>query len=154
MDPSFKGKFGILIHDVARQVRRHFDAHAQTYHLTLPQWRALGQLSKTDSLSQVALAGLIDTDPMTLSGMLERLETKGLVERIADPNDSRAKLVRLTPKSRALAEKMKAVAAEVFADALEGISEEDQAVTLSVLSRISANLSTQRAAPKTEEENA
>lgn len=150
--PTLKAGFGFVLHDVARLVRRRFDAQAQRHHLTLPQWRLLGQLSKTDGLSQVALAGLIDTDPMTLSGMLERMEAKGLIERVPDPGDSRAKLVRITPKSRALVDEMKALAGEVFAEAFEGISEEEKAIAFSVLTRISANLSTRRTPAKDEKE--
>ncbi len=141
---AFKSSFGHVIHDVARLLRRRFDAEAQRHDLTLPQWRALGQLSKTDGLSQVTLAGLIDTDPMTLSGLVERMEAKGLVERVTNPDDSRAKLVRITPKSRALVSEMKVLASEVYADALAGVSEAEQTMALGVLNRICDNLSTQR----------
>jgi MarR family transcriptional regulator for hemolysin len=147
---SFKSRFGHVIHDVARLMRRRFDAEAQRHDLTLPQWRAIGQLSKTDGLSQVTLAGLIDTDPMTLSGLVERMEAKGLVERVPNPDDSRAKLVRITPKSRALVVEMKALASEVYADALQGISEADQELVLDALTRICNNLSTQRQPTKEE----
>ena len=49
--------------------------------ITLPQWRALAQISQNESMTQRALAELIDTDPMTISGMLDRLEKRGLIER-------------------------------------------------------------------------
>ncbi len=71
--------FGYVIHDLAKLLRRHFESAAQHYELTLPQWRAIGQLSLTDAVSQVGLAALCDTDPMTISGVVERLESKGLV---------------------------------------------------------------------------
>lgn len=142
--------FGYLIHDVARQLRRHFDAEAQRHELTLPQWRVIAQLSLTDGLSQVALAGLVETDPMTISGVVERLEAKGLIERQPDPDDSRAKIVLITDKARAVVAEMKLLADEVYAAAFEGISDADRATTLSVLNQMSANLSRQRAPSKEE----
>lgn len=131
---------GYLIHDVARLMRRRFEDHARHFQLTLPQWRAMGQLSKTDGLSQVTLAGMIEADPMTVSGIIDRLETKGWVERVPDPTDSRAKLVRLTPSARTLVEEMRGVGRTLFDEALEGVSEADREVLVNSLSRICANL--------------
>jgi MarR family transcriptional regulator for hemolysin len=142
--------FGYVIHDVARLLKRHFDAEAQRHDLTLPQWRVIAQLSHADGVSQVALAGLIETDPMTVSGVVERLETKGLVIRVADPDDSRAKIVKITDKARALVSEMKLLAQEVYSEAFDGILESDRQTALRVLTQMSANLSRQRAAGKEE----
>src|SRR3569623_2369527 len=87
---------GFLVHEVARLFRRRFEDEARTHNVTLPQWRALIEIFKNEGISQVSLAGCIDTDPMTLSGILDRHEKRGLVERYPDPNDSLAKLARLT----------------------------------------------------------
>src|SRR4051812_47204216 len=82
---------GFLVHEVARLFRRRFEDEARAHGVTLPQWRALVEIYKNDGVSQVSLAGSVDTDPMTMSGILDRLEKRGLIERYADPNDSRAK---------------------------------------------------------------
>ncbi|MDB5561737.1 MAG: MarR family transcriptional regulator [Hyphomicrobiales bacterium] len=137
--------FGYLVHDVARLLRRRFDEHARQHDLTLPQWRAIAQLSKADGLSQVTLASLTETDPMTLSGIIDRLESKLLVERVPDPSDSRAKLVRITPKSRALVAEMRIIAGGVYEDALRGIGETDRQTLLKALALVCANLSTHNA---------
>lgn len=150
MTPELKA-FGYVIHDVARLLRRRFDAEAQRHDLTLPQWRVIAQLAHADGVSQVELAGLIETDPMTVSGVVERLESKGLVIRIAHPEDSRAKIVKITDKARALVNEMKLLANDVYAEALQGISESDRATTLRVLNEMSANLSGHRATNNKEE---
>ncbi len=142
--------FGYVVHDLARQLRRHFETAAQHYELTLPQWRAIGQLSLTNGVSQVELAALCDTDPMTISGVVERLESKGLVRREADPDDSRAKIVMITDKARAMVQEMKELAEEVYVQAFDGIDEHERATTLRVLNKMSANLSGQRAPSKEE----
>jgi MarR family transcriptional regulator for hemolysin len=141
---------GYIIHDVAKQLRRHFDTEAQRHDLTLPQWRVIGQLAMTDRVSQVSLASLCETDPMTISGVVERLEAKGLIQREADPDDSRAKIVFITDKARALVNEMKLLAEDVYAEAFKDISEGDRATTLRVLTEMSANLSRQRAPGKEE----
>jgi DNA-binding MarR family transcriptional regulator len=46
------------------------------------------------------LAGLLRCDPSNITGMVDRLEEHGLVERRADPADRRVKLLALTPEGR------------------------------------------------------
>lgn len=133
--------FGFVIHDAARLLTRRFEALAQHRGFTLPQWRVIGQLSRSDGLSQTTLAKLVETDQVTLGGLVGRLEGKGLVARTADPNDSRAKIVSLTDKAHALIGELKLVADDVYAQAFEGISDADRATTVSVLTRLAANLS-------------
>ena len=48
------------------------------------------------------LSGLLKTEPPTLSPVLKRLETAGLVTRRRDPTDQRSVLIRLTPLGQAL----------------------------------------------------
>ena len=61
---------GYLVHEVARLFRRRFEDEARIHGVTLPQWRALAEIHRQEGISQVSLAGCIDTDPMTLSGIL------------------------------------------------------------------------------------
>jgi DNA-binding MarR family transcriptional regulator len=144
MDPSVNLSGFYLIHDLARAIRRRFDEQARQHGLTMPQWKVLGQLSKVGELSQVALANLADMDPMTLSGIVDRLEAKGLVERIPDPNDNRAKLVRNTGKAQELVVEIRAVARELYEEALQGVSEEEREALFEVLKRIVCNLSNEQ----------
>lgn len=134
---------GYLLHDVARLMRRRFEEHARDHQLTLPQWRVLAQLSHNDDLSQVTLAGLVESDPMTLSGIIQRLETRNAVERVPNPADSRAKLIRLTPEGRALVVEMKELAGPIRDHAMAGVSPEDIEATIRTLIRIRENLNPQ-----------
>lgn len=133
-----------LIHDVAKELRRHFEGESQRLDLTLMQWRAIAHLSRTDGISQVSLAGLCETDAVTIGGVLERLETKGLTQRLPNPEDSRAKIVRITDKGGELVVKMDALANEIFDRVFDGISNDDQDVMRRVLERVRSNLSAER----------
>lgn len=129
-----------LIFSVTKQMRRVFDEQARLQDMTLPQWRALGQLVQSDGLSQAALAVLIETDQMTTSKILRLLETRGLIERLPDPADSRAKIVRVTPPVYEMVEAMKAAAADLHETMLQGIPEADRDVLVRALNKISDNL--------------
>lgn len=136
-----KSSVGFLVHDAARLLARRFEAHARKQELTLPQWRVIAQLFEAGGLSQSALAKLVETDQVTLGGLVERLEAKGYVTRAPSAEDSRAKIVSLTAKAQALIDEMRAISTEVYAEAFAGVSDADRATLISVLTRFNANLS-------------
>ena len=139
---------GFLVHEVARLFRRRFEDEARIHGVTLPQWRALAEIFKSEGISQVSLAGCIDTDPMTLSGILDRLEKRGLVERYPDPNDSRAKLARLTTSGVELVNTARNVGRELYENALIRLSETERLRLAAGLIRIRENLNSMTAEEK------
>ena len=149
-NPNFEKEksIGYLVHEVARLFRRRFEDEARTHAVTLPQWRALAEIYRSEGISQVSLAGCIDTDPMTLSGILDRLEKRGLVERYPDPNDSRAKLARLTAEGAELVATAKNVGRELYENALVGLSAADRDELSIGLRRIRDNLNNMPAEEK------
>ena len=129
-----------LLHDTTRLLRRRFDDQAKAYGLTLPQWKALGAIHREDGITQVALSSVLDIDAMTLSGILDRMEKRGLVERFVHPDDSRAKLTRLTPEGVELVAVARNVGAQVFGQAMDGLTEDDQSQLIAHLTRVRNNL--------------
>jgi DNA-binding MarR family transcriptional regulator len=133
--------FGYLLNDTARLLRRRFEQKAGDYNITSAQWRAMAQLSRNDGLTQVALAHLLEIEPMSVCRLVDRMEAGGFVTRQPDPADKRAKLVCLTEKSRALLDVIRVVALEVYEDAFSGFDEQERSRLVGELNRINANLS-------------
>ena len=131
---------GYLIHEVARLMRRRFEDEAREHGLTLPQWRALAVIDSEEMITQVALASRIDADPMTVSGILDRLEKRSLIERYQHPNDSRAKLSRLTPAGIELMTMARHVGQTLYDASLDGLDEPERQALISSLSRMRDNL--------------
>ena len=68
--------------------------------VTTVQWAVLGALSDprpTYGMSVGTLADFLVVSRQNLDGVLKRLERDGLVERVTDPEDGRARVVKLTP---------------------------------------------------------
>jgi len=133
--------FGYLLNDTARLLRRRFEQRAGDYNITSAQWRVMAQLSRNDGLTQVALAHLLEIEPMSVCRLVDRMEAGGFVMRLPDPADKRAKLVCLTEKSRALLDVIRVVAMEVYEDAFAGFDDEERSRLVGELNRINANLS-------------
>jgi DNA-binding MarR family transcriptional regulator len=142
-DVKARAPLGYLIHEVARLMKRRFEDEARMNGITMPQWRALAQIGVNDGISQATLAACIDADPMTVSGILDRLEKRGLIDRYPDPNDSRAKLARLTDEGLWVFKAARDVGTAMYEAALVGIDEDDRAIAESVLKRMRDNLSGQ-----------
>jgi DNA-binding MarR family transcriptional regulator len=70
--------------------------------LTHPQYLVMLALWEHGELSVKDLSRLLQLDPGTLSPLLKRLETAGLVRRERDPRDQRNLALALTDEGRAL----------------------------------------------------
>ncbi len=70
--------------------------------LTHPQYLVMLALWEAEPLRVNELADRLSLEPATLSPLLKRLESGGLVTRRRDPDDERAVAVTLTPTGRRL----------------------------------------------------
>jgi DNA-binding MarR family transcriptional regulator len=135
---------GFLLPDVARLMRTRFEQNARHLGLTRAQGQVLVQLANNEGIQQGALAEKLDVEPITLTRILDRLEDAGLVERLHYRQDRRVRLLRLTPAAHPLIDDIVAIGALTRGEAMEGVSGEDCARLIDVLSRMKANLAGNR----------
>jgi DNA-binding MarR family transcriptional regulator len=72
--------------------------------LTHPQYLVMLALWEFEPVSVKDLSGMLQLEPATLSPLLKRLESTGLLRRDRDSKDERSLAVALTAKGRALRE--------------------------------------------------
>jgi len=70
--------------------------------LTLKQLKALTSLADTQSRTLTSLAADFDVSLPTMSGILDKLVQRGLIERAANLEDQRSRHLRLTPLGHAV----------------------------------------------------
>jgi DNA-binding MarR family transcriptional regulator len=99
-DPLQRLGFLLARHGAITNSRVH-DAF-ETCGLAARQGMTLMLLGKSGSMGQKALAGALEVDPSVLVGVLNCLETSGLVERRRDPADRRRHIVAITEEGRSL----------------------------------------------------
>ena len=87
---------GFVLHDVAPLLRKRFEQNARSSGLTSSQWQVLAYLAQNEGIHQGGLAELLDVEPITLSRIVDKLETLGLIVRHPHPSDRRIWLLRLT----------------------------------------------------------
>lgn len=107
--------------------------------LTPAEFRLVGVLlTAPEGLRQRALAERLGVRPPTVSAALPKLERAGVVERVDDPEDPRAWVVRL----RSTAPLLPGVEALEALDAalLRGVSRSERAQLVGLLGRLTASL--------------
>ena len=74
------------------------------------------------------------------SNLVKRMVQNGLVELEVNPNDKRAKYVRLTDKSRSQMKQIKSFFDRIDRSLLDGVSEEKLAIFEEVMGQLQANV--------------
>jgi MarR family transcriptional regulator, transcriptional regulator for hemolysin len=97
---SFERDPLILLNDVARMMRTQFDQRARALGMTRAQWVILARLSRQPGLSQNEMAAICEVEPITVGRLIDRLESRGMVERRADPGDRRIRRLHLLPAAQ------------------------------------------------------
>lgn len=130
---------GFLISDVHRLLTAAVDKEVGALGLTRSQLRVVLHLMRDDGLSQVALADDLQLGKVTVGGLLDRLQEKGLVERRPHPTDRRAKLVYLTLADQAIYDSIVAAGRTILEQVLAGISKAEEKTLIKLLLRVKAN---------------
>lgn len=106
--------------------------------LTHPQYLVMLAMWQYSPLTVKDLSAHLHLEPATISPLLKRLETAGLIVRQRNPEDERALRLTLTESGRALREQALAVPGQVMERTGMSIDElqELHAVLTSVISRV------------------
>ncbi|MGU7781013.1 MarR family winged helix-turn-helix transcriptional regulator [Burkholderia sp. PU8-34] len=140
MDNTYENRIGYLIADVARQYGRIYDRRARQLGVTRAQSRVIAYLTWKGEMNQARLAEWLDITPISLTRLLDRMESCGWIERVANDDDRRAFVIRLTDKSREIFPQMLDVGDTVADDGLRGLSRDERDTLIRLLGRVRQNL--------------
>ena len=114
---------GYLINHLARIFEQALARRIKSLGVVPGQFPVLLALWEEDGLTQRELVDRLDVEQPTMANTLTRMERDGLIVRMPHPGDRRARIVRLTPRARALEEPATAAATAVNDMLLAGLSE-------------------------------
>src|SRR4051794_15686696 len=95
-----------LMHELFHASRRRFLAVASEFELSPPQVRALGVLDPGRPVPMSELAEALHCDNSNVTGIVDRLEDRGLVERRSATHDRRVKMLVVTDRGAAVREQL------------------------------------------------
>ena len=108
--------------------------------VTGPQRLVLRVVGLFPGLSAGDLATILHVHPSTLTGVIHRLVTQGLLVRADDPRDRRRAILRLTKRGAGANASRRATVESAVAEALDGVSQQDRDAARRVLDRLAQHL--------------
>lgn len=106
------------------------------YDFTPVQYAALSTISKSPGLDQATLAGLIAYDRATIGGVIDRLETKGLLTREVSKLDRRARQLHLTELGGETLAALEPLVANLQDDILQGLDASEKRQFFGLLEKL------------------
>ena len=106
------------------------------FDITPIQYGVLGCIWEFDMHNPKDIAAHLGVENSTISGILERMENKGLIRRMIDSTDRRYIYIELTDVSRELEVPVRTVVTEVDRKVLEIFNGEEEAALKNALRRL------------------
>ncbi|MEP6953655.1 MAG: MarR family transcriptional regulator [Solirubrobacteraceae bacterium] len=114
--------------------RRSFFAIASEFELSPPQVMALRHLDPSEPRPMSELACALHCDNSNVTGIVDRLEDRGLVERHPAEHDRRVKMLVVTQRGADLRARL-SERMDIAPPALAGLSEADQVALRDIMRR-------------------
>lgn len=93
-----------LILAMAQRLQQHATARAAEFEMTLSQAKVLVEMDPDEAIPMGELAVRLKYDASNLTGLVDRLEARGALERRPDPDDRRVKEIVMTEEGARLQE--------------------------------------------------
>jgi len=134
-----KRSIGGLLGRVKITMAAALDAELAPLDITAAQFVVLKSIALGEADSASGLCKDISYDPGAMTRMLDRLERRGLVRRVAHPNDRRASNLELTVDGKAVFPKLQASGMKVLNGFLRGFTPKEARQLESLLQRMLEN---------------
>jgi DNA-binding MarR family transcriptional regulator len=133
-------RYDLRLLQALRQIIRAVDLHSRRllrqHQITGPQLICLLTIDEYEPVTANAIAGHIHLSPSTVIGILDRLETKGLIRRERDRKDRRLVHITLTEQGKSLACNAPSPLQDALVAAMDKLSETELTVITESLERI------------------
>jgi DNA-binding MarR family transcriptional regulator len=143
---SFKEDLDRIVEGIIYLVtesRRLSKDEASQYGVTPTQLSVLKLLHEIGDLSLGTLSREIRAHNSTVTGIVDRMEAAGLVERARSEEDRRVWIIRLTSQGKRVAEKAKVSPWEILRNALAELPPADQERLTGILKKLVTNVTAQ-----------
>jgi MarR family transcriptional regulator, organic hydroperoxide resistance regulator len=139
---SLYESLGYLVYQASGSIRKRIgrELSRRGYPIRADQFSALVYIWDHDGQTQRVLAEKLYRDKTTVSRLVSKIESLGLIQRVSGQGDTREKLIYLTESGRDLMAKVTELVQEVLDLAEEGIDPQEMKNCKDVLRRVRQNL--------------
>ena len=133
---SLNNCINYLLTGAQHTVFQYMKKNLAQFDITPIQYGVLGCIWEFDMHNPKDIAAHLGVENSTISGILERMENKGLIRRMIDSTDRRYIYIELTDVSRDLEIPVRTVVTEVDRKVLEMFDEEERIALKNALRRL------------------
>jgi DNA-binding MarR family transcriptional regulator len=126
-------RLSVAANRVSRMFSRRF---AEAFGLSIPEWRVLAILGRVGSASPSAVGEMAAMDKVKVSRAAASLVARGMVRQTQDPDDGRARILRMTRKGTSAYQGAVPLAREMETEIAAGVSRADWAAMHKALNRL------------------
>jgi DNA-binding MarR family transcriptional regulator len=131
---------GFLIRDTHLHLLRVLRSFLKAHNISTAQWFLLRVLWSEEGLSQRQLSERVGTTEPTTQSALRLMEERGIIRQVRSTEDRRTKKIFLTEAGRRLEAELIPFAMEVNRIGTRGMSEQEIAQFIALITRIRDNL--------------
>lgn len=134
-------KVAILIKKAALVIEKLSNHVLAPYDLTHTQYKILMLLYRNPGwpIRQIDIEAHFAMTNPTVTGIIQNLEKKGLVQRIQNPDDRRSKLLTLTEQAVSMEKELRALGESLEKQVTEKLTEDESQQLIVLLKKILAN---------------
>ena len=140
MSPEDEHYIGYTLTDVARLLRTVFERRVRAAGLTRALWVIIARLHRRPGLSQSEVADLLEIEKATAGRLIDRMESKGWIERRSDPLDRRVNRLHLTAEAERVHALIWPIAQASVDDALSDLSLTERKSLSRLMQRVKSRL--------------
>lgn len=118
------------------EVFQAFSNKLAQFNITPGQYGVLGCLWENGSCTPKEIAQILHLENSTISGVLDRMQKRGLIDRVVDPNDRRSVQVVTTVEGSAMKDDVLRLIGELNEEILGGFAPEQRSVLIQDLRQI------------------
>ena len=136
-------QIGVFLNLVHNRFKQHFSTLLQEkgYNITPEQFLVMDTLwNNGANMSQQQIADTIIKDKNSVVKLIDGLEKKKLVKRVASVDDRRQNLIELTPLGKEIEENVKETAMNAVGTVTEGIGKQELQTFINVLTKMAQNM--------------
>jgi DNA-binding MarR family transcriptional regulator len=128
----------ITLRKIIRAIDQHSRHLVKQYGVTGPQLLILKELTRLKEIHISEIAKRVSLSQPTVTDILNRLETKKLIQRKRNESDKRRIIVNVTEKARSIIDREPSLLQERFVSEFNKLKEWEQTLILSSIQRIAA----------------
>ena len=138
--PSALEALSFRFDEIVRLLSRRIDAALADYDLSRTQWRLLAYVLRQEGITQSELARVLELERASVGNTVDIMERKGLVMRVANPDDRRVWRIAATPRAHDLLPGLRESIDDMLDRTFTGLTPSSIAALSGTLDQIVANL--------------